>query len=333
MPTRPRSGSPARGSHGGGRFLPGCSAVLAPRRGAAARGSERDGPGSRRLFGHRKAPREGGRRNWRRAPPSPARRGCGVPALRAARPLDDNLRIPDCLRHRKTSMRFILAPNSSPCSSSAPPACSAAARRSSPRAPAQGLSPVNAVSEGEDKHLMLFGHDVVSYFTEKTHRPGDPAIKSVYKGVTFRFSKPEHKALFDAAPGEIHPAVRRLLHQRHRVRHSVGRRRRQLGDDRRQALHLRRQGLARRLHARRAAQHGAREQVLERGDERRERLLAAQQAPGLPGAALQDAARSSPPRSRARRSRLSATRCACRRPRRPRPRVRSSNATRHRATT
>ena len=73
------------------------------------------------------------------------------------------------------------------------------------QSPGQGLSPVNAVSEGEDKHLMLFGHDVVSYFTEKAHRRGNPAIKSVYKGVTFRFSKPEHKALFDAAPEKYIP--------------------------------------------------------------------------------------------------------------------------------
>ncbi len=73
------------------------------------------------------------------------------------------------------------------------------------QSPGQGLSPVNAISEGEDKHLMLFGHDVVSYFTEKAHRPGNPAIKSVYKGVTFRFSKPEHKAMFDAAPEKYIP--------------------------------------------------------------------------------------------------------------------------------
>jgi YHS domain-containing protein len=73
------------------------------------------------------------------------------------------------------------------------------------QSPGQGLSPVNAVSEGEDKHLMLFGHDVVSYFTEKTHRPGNPQLKSVYKGVTFRFSKPEHKALFDASPEKYIP--------------------------------------------------------------------------------------------------------------------------------
>ena len=73
------------------------------------------------------------------------------------------------------------------------------------QSPGKGLSPVNAVSEGDDKHLMLFGHDVVSYFTENTHKPGLPAIKSVYKEVTFRFSKPEHKALFDAAPEKYIP--------------------------------------------------------------------------------------------------------------------------------
>jgi YHS domain-containing protein len=71
--------------------------------------------------------------------------------------------------------------------------------------PGEGLSPVNVVNDGEDKRVMLFGHDVVSYFTEKTHRAGNPAIKSVYKGVTFRFSKPEHKAMFDAAPEKYIP--------------------------------------------------------------------------------------------------------------------------------
>ena len=73
------------------------------------------------------------------------------------------------------------------------------------QSPGQGLSPVNAVSQGDDKHLMLFGHDVVSYFTEKAHRAGNPQIKSLYKGVTFRFSKPEHKQLFDAAPEKYLP--------------------------------------------------------------------------------------------------------------------------------
>ena len=75
----------------------------------------------------------------------------------------------------------------------------------STQSPGEGLSPVNAVSEGADKHLMLFGYDVVSYFTEGRERAGSPAIKSEYKGVTFRFSKPDNKALFDAAPGKYIP--------------------------------------------------------------------------------------------------------------------------------
>ena len=75
----------------------------------------------------------------------------------------------------------------------------------STQSPGEGLSPVNAVSDGADRHLMLFGYDVVSYFTEGHERAGNPAIKSEYKGVTFRFSKAENKALFDAAPEKYIP--------------------------------------------------------------------------------------------------------------------------------
>jgi YHS domain-containing protein len=73
------------------------------------------------------------------------------------------------------------------------------------QSPGQGLSPVNAVSEGGDKHLMLFGYDVVAYLTDKKEKRGDPAIKTVYKDVTFRFATPEHKKLFDAAPDKYIP--------------------------------------------------------------------------------------------------------------------------------
>ena len=73
------------------------------------------------------------------------------------------------------------------------------------QSPGHGLSPVNAVSEGEDKHLMLFGHDVVSYFTDRKHQLGSPAIKSVYKDVTFRFASAEHKRMFDASPEKYIP--------------------------------------------------------------------------------------------------------------------------------
>src|SRR5258708_19807050 len=73
------------------------------------------------------------------------------------------------------------------------------------QSPGAGLSPVNAVADGADKHLMLFGYDVVSYFTEGHERAGSPAIKSEYKGVTFRFSKSGNKALFDASPEKYIP--------------------------------------------------------------------------------------------------------------------------------
>ena len=44
------------------------------------------------------------------------------------------------------------------------------------QSPGQGLSPVNAISEGEDKHLILKGHDVVAYFTDKVDRAGSPGF-------------------------------------------------------------------------------------------------------------------------------------------------------------
>ena len=73
------------------------------------------------------------------------------------------------------------------------------------QSPGQGLSPVNAVADGDDRHLILFGHDVVSYFTDGRHQMGSPAHKSVHKGVTFRFASAEHKKLFDAAPEKYVP--------------------------------------------------------------------------------------------------------------------------------
>lgn len=73
------------------------------------------------------------------------------------------------------------------------------------QSPGEGLSPVNAISEGGDKHLMLFGYDVVAYFTDRRDVRGNPAIRSVYKDVTFRFATPEHKTMFDAAPEKYIP--------------------------------------------------------------------------------------------------------------------------------
>jgi YHS domain-containing protein len=73
------------------------------------------------------------------------------------------------------------------------------------QSPGQGLSPVNAVERDGDRHLMLFGFDVVSYFTEGAPRAGSPAFRSEYKGVTFRFASAANKALFDGSPGKYIP--------------------------------------------------------------------------------------------------------------------------------
>ena len=73
------------------------------------------------------------------------------------------------------------------------------------QSPGGALSPVNAVSDGEDSRVMLFGADVVAYFTEGKHRQGDPAINSRIDGVTFRFASAENKALFDKAPDSYKP--------------------------------------------------------------------------------------------------------------------------------
>jgi YHS domain-containing protein len=73
------------------------------------------------------------------------------------------------------------------------------------QSPGEGLSPVNAVADGPDGHVMLFGYDVVNYFTEGRERKGSPQIRSEYKGVTFRFASAEHKRMFDAAPDSYIP--------------------------------------------------------------------------------------------------------------------------------
>jgi YHS domain-containing protein len=73
------------------------------------------------------------------------------------------------------------------------------------QSPGAGYSPVNAVADGEDKRVILKGADVVAYFTDHRYEQGSPAIKSVYKEVTFRFATPEHKRLFDAAPEKYLP--------------------------------------------------------------------------------------------------------------------------------
>ena len=71
--------------------------------------------------------------------------------------------------------------------------------------PSGTLRPVNAVADGADSAVMLKGADLVAYFTQNKYVQGKPEIKSVYEGVTFRFSSAEHKALFDKDPMKYQP--------------------------------------------------------------------------------------------------------------------------------
>ena len=71
--------------------------------------------------------------------------------------------------------------------------------------PGQKYSPVNATAEDGAPHLILKGHDVVAYFTQKTHLLGKTEFSSRYEGVDFRFASAEHKALFDQNPEKYLP--------------------------------------------------------------------------------------------------------------------------------
>ena len=71
--------------------------------------------------------------------------------------------------------------------------------------PSSALKPVNAVAEGGDERVMLFGHDVVSYFADGRHALGSKQFSTVHEGVTFRFASAEHKAMFDREPGKYIP--------------------------------------------------------------------------------------------------------------------------------
>ena len=63
----------------------------------------------------------------------------------------------------------------------------------------------NTISEGEDKHLGLKGHDPVAYFTDGKHMLGDAKIKMDHEGVTYRFVSEEHKKMFAANPTRFAP--------------------------------------------------------------------------------------------------------------------------------
>lgn len=71
--------------------------------------------------------------------------------------------------------------------------------------PDGALSPVNAIETDSEDHLMLFGADVVAYFTEGRYQQGTAAHRSEYEGVDFHFASADNKALFDANPAAYLP--------------------------------------------------------------------------------------------------------------------------------
>lgn len=67
------------------------------------------------------------------------------------------------------------------------------------------LSPINGISDDRHDHLLLFGADVVSYFTENRHVQGSAAFHSRYEGVDFLFSSAANKSKFDTEPDAFIP--------------------------------------------------------------------------------------------------------------------------------
>ncbi len=66
--------------------------------------------------------------------------------------------------------------------------------------PGGNLSPINGIANETDDHLILFGADVVAYFTDNRYIQGSADHRSEYQDVDFYFSSAKNKALFDANP-------------------------------------------------------------------------------------------------------------------------------------
>lgn len=67
-------------------------------------------------------------------------------------------------------------------------------------------TPKNTIRDGDDDVLMLRGNDPVAYFTENQAVAGNPAIKTAYNGVTYRFASESNKAIFLKNPAHYEPA-------------------------------------------------------------------------------------------------------------------------------
>jgi YHS domain-containing protein len=65
---------------------------------------------------------------------------------------------------------------------------------------ARAAGPYDTSSDGADPRLMLKGRDPVAYFTASRPMPGDPARKTDFDGVTYRFVNEENRFAFMKNP-------------------------------------------------------------------------------------------------------------------------------------
>jgi len=70
---------------------------------------------------------------------------------------------------------------------------------------AGGAGPYSTTSDSADPRLMLNGHDPVAYFTAGKPMPGDPAHKTHFDGVTYRFVNEESRFEFMKNPLKYAP--------------------------------------------------------------------------------------------------------------------------------
>lgn len=53
--------------------------------------------------------------------------------------------------------------------------------------------------------VAIQGYDPVAYFTENKAVPGNPDITASHEGATYQFTSDEHRATFEANPGQYTP--------------------------------------------------------------------------------------------------------------------------------
>ncbi|MGE0313709.1 MAG: YHS domain-containing (seleno)protein [Lautropia sp.] len=76
---------------------------------------------------------------------------------------------------------------------------------STPSVSAPDVGPLRLTPDATDPTLMLRGHDPVAYFTQNAAVKGDPAIKLVHLGATWRFSSEANREAFRREPARYMP--------------------------------------------------------------------------------------------------------------------------------